>query len=239
MKSILICIIFSSLLISCNHKSEEILKFESYLPQNDLLVLNEWVNLFDEVIRNSYHHDNGQNIKSLMEDILKEDIDKWKLDKAATCELIQKFDSSTLELRSRKLKYDTVYSSNSYKLWDSTYYSKEPMIVTVTQDQDTSWGDIMIAGIESLEETIEYLENDGYFDTINKSSFTKALDSLNLINPNIKNYLSNKKHLAYLNYKVVAVTSLELDKSELDNKLIKRIIIFEAFVNYIKKEYGC
>lgn len=239
MKSFLISLFISILLLSCNSKSEELLKFESYLPQNDLQVLNEWVNLFDEVIRNNYQNNNDKAIKLLMNDILNDNADKWNLDEITTCQLIQKFDSSTLELRSRKLKYDTVYSSYNYKLLDSTYYSKEPMIVTISQDKDTSWSDIVIAGIESLEETIEYIENDGYFDTINKSSFTKALDSMNLINPNIQNYLHNKKQLAFLNYKIVAATSLELDKNELENKLIQRIIIFEAFINCLKKEYGC
>ena len=236
MKKDTIYILIIILSIGCGGKSTLESDFEKSLPKEDLMILNDLVGKFDDLVESKYQGD----VRKLLAEIGDEETVFENIDSSSNCKLIKGFENSTLEFRSEKLQYDTVYSSN-YHSWfgEEKSYSDEPIIVTVAQDRDTSWGDIIIVqGEQTTQNMIEQIRKDGYWNHISDSSFLKALKEVNLNNSAIAQYIDAKLAAGELNHVLIAKTTLEND-IDIDNYFIKRIIIFEVFRNQMKREHGC
>lgn len=221
-------------MIGCKMENPIKIKFEKNLPVQDLMVLDEMTNEFGQLIKNKY--------KGKIENFLADIVNKKTIfdanDERKYCLLLSKFRKSTLEYKSEKLKYDTVYASNNYQIGEEEFYSEEPVIMTVTQNQDTSWEDLIVFGEQTTQKKIQEVKNRGYWNHISESSFVKAIIESKIDDKDIQGFIDSKQAIGDLNPIGMANSILE-SKIDVNDYLIKRIIIFEIFRKQIKKEHGC
>jgi len=234
MKKHKLYILLIILIIGCNSNSPIESKFEKKLPKEDLIVLNQLVQKFDELIDDEYEG----NIQEFLKRIAEEESIAGIKDKNINCQILVKFEKSTLEYRSEKLQYDTVYASNYFRIGEEELFSEEPVIMTVTQDRDTSWVDIIVSGAQTTEKKIEVVRKDGYWNHVSESSFVRALIETKIKNHDVGEYVDARKSFGELNPRLMANGILE-SKINTNNYFMKRIIVFEIFRKQIKKEHGC
>ena len=220
-------------MIGCKFKDSKKEKFKENLPKNDLIVLEKLGNNFDQLLIKKY----DGNIRLFLADVKNERL-VFDDNKKGNCDLLKEFEESTLEFKSEILQYDTVYASKSYKLGSEEFYSNQPVIITITQDQDTSWEYVVVYGEETTEKKIEQVKKRGYWNHISESSFVNALIESNLENGDIKEYMEAKKSTGELNPRAMANGILE-SNIKVDDYFIKYIIVFEIFRKQIRKGYGC
>ncbi|MEM6378925.1 MAG: hypothetical protein AAF705_11965 [Bacteroidota bacterium] len=231
----ILAIIILLITSGCFHKSSELSRFESQLPKMDLHVLNDLVAAFDQLIDETYQGD----IPAFLRDVGAEKPILSQEKKNAYCQLLERFESSTLALKSQTMPYDTVYASNWYILGGEASYSEAPMFYTITQEQDTSWGIPILRGERTIEEKIEYLKRDGYWKIISRSSFVNALKAIDTKDQNVIEYLKVKQEIGYINPIRIARQEVNQPQMDFDRPLIKRIIVFEVFKGIIQAEFGC
>lgn len=221
-------------IIGCQNLNPTVNKFRNYLPPKDLMVLEKMVDYFDELIMDKYNGDPSLFWKNILDD--KAALDEHE--KKRACELLKEFEESTLEYKSEKLEYDTVYASNYYKIEDKELYSEEPVIMTVTQEQDTSWDLRFFPREQTIEENINEVKKEGYWNYISKSSFVKALIASASNDEEVKEYIEARNTIVKLNYKNMVQEILD-SKIDTNDYFIKRIVVFEILSKQVKEEYGC
>lgn len=222
------------LTIGCNLNTSKESKFERNLPKKDLIMLNRLVEKFDELIKNKYEGNINEFLNRVVEGKSIIEI----ADKNSNCQILIEFEKSTLEYKSEKLQYDTVYASNNYKIGDEELFSYESLIMAVTQDRDTGWEDIVVFGEQTTEQKIEEVKKHGYWNHISESSFVRALIETKIENQDIDEYIDARQSDGELNPRLMANGILE-SKIDVNNYFIKRIIVFEIFRKQIKKEHEC
>jgi len=234
MKINILIILLSLITTGCQQKKSNINRFEENLPKSDLTVLDKLAKEFDQFIEKRY----DGKIDSFLTGVAETKRIFDRSEGGDYCQLLEKFDKSTLEYKSEKLSYDTVYTSNFYKTRDEEFYSADPIFITVTQEKDTGWEDLMLLDEQTLQHKIDYIEKVGYWKFISESSFVNSLTETNIRNKNVVNYIEARHTFGNLNPATTsrAIRKLELD---LDNYFVKRIIVFEIFAEIIKLEYQC
>ena len=229
-------IIFISLviLVSCTSKNASEINFERLLPEKDLNILNEMVDSYDQLINTKFDGDYDR----LITDVINEVQMFSQKDSLEFCQLIKKFDESSLEYKRERVAYDTVYASNYFKIGDKKQFSEKLIIITITNEQDTSWQDFVAIDVETVEDKIMSVKNEGYWKHISESTFVNALIELNSKGENITDYIDRKISAGYVNPKMMAngILNHEIDQNDY---FIKRIIVFELYGNLIKENYGC
>ena len=234
MKKQKLYILLLILTIGCSLKSSIESKFEGNLPKEDLIMLNRLVEKFDELIENKYEG----NIPDFLNSVAEGESITEIVNKNSDCQILLAFEKSTLEYKGEKLQYDTVYASNYYKIGEEELFSEDLIIMTVTQDRDTSWGDIVVIGEQTTQKKIEEIKKQGYWNHISESSFVRALTETKIENQEIDEYLDRRQAVGELNPKSMANALLEF-KIDVNSYFIKRIIVFEIFRQQIKREHGC
>ncbi len=222
------------ILVSCSSRNATELQFDQFLPDNDLTILTKMVNSYDDLIKTKYKGE----LYYLLDDVINGNQIFQQNDSSKLCDLIKEFELSTLEFKSEKTQYDSVYASNYYKIGDDEQFSDEPIIMTITQEHDTSWIDFVAIGVETVEEKIHFVKEQGYWKHISESSFVNSLIELNSKDENILSYIDRRQAVGYVNPKVMAEGIME-NKINHNDYLIKRIIVFELYRNLIKEVYGC
>ena len=229
MKIELIIILLTFSFFGCETKNKLEIEFENHLPKTDKLILEEIVNVFDNYIESEF---NG-NSKEYYKHIESKSAKFTESYKKTFCELLDKFDNSTLEYKSIKVKYDSVY------------FSKDGEIRRIRQKQDIEPGekvyedviDVFPPGLTNNEQ-LEKIKLEGYWRFISDSSFKKALLEISTNNSNIQQYIDRKDAVGYINPYALASSIQILDIDDTDY-FIKRIIAVELFINEIRINYGC
>jgi len=234
MKKQKLYILLIILTIGCNLNFSKESKFERNLPKKDLIMLNRLVENFDKLIENKYEGNINEFLNRVVEGKSIIEI----ADKNSNCQILIEFEKSTLEYKSEKLQYDTVYASNNYKIGEEELFSDELLIITVTQDKDTSWEDFEVFGEQITEKKMKEIKKHGYWNHISESSFERALIETKIENQDIDEYIDARQSVGELNPRLMANGILE-SKIGANNYFIKRIIVFEIFRKQMKKEHKC
>lgn len=215
--------------ISCKSRNQLEIDFENHLPVEDLKVLEGIVSSYDNLIATIY----DGKVDKFISQIESNQPSLEENKKQEYCELVRKFDESTLEFKIQNVKYDSVYLSDS----GSIISIMQPEDITESElrlDEEIS---ILSAG-RTIEEEIEEIKNKGYWRFISASSFTAALSEISNYDIEIQGYIARKEAVGYISPQRMASLIL---KSEIDreNYFIKRILAIELFIAQIKNEYGC
>ena len=229
MKRLLLVIVAIPILIGCETASQKEREFEKSLPQADLIVLEKIVESYNNLLESKYNGDPKQLFSAISsgQPILNE------AREPQYCELINLLSSSTLEYKSRNVKYDSVYLADDGSIKkvrkenDSTNYK-------LVLDEDF----IVLPPGRTIEEEVERIREEGYWEFVSESSFISALKSIADGNTDLEQYIDRKENVGYVDTKSMARSLMEDDISD-DNYFVKRIVALELFINKVKIEYGC
>lgn len=222
-------------------KSVDLSNFEESISNSDLEILNKWVVLFDEIFEDNYSKDEKGKIL-LFEDILNSNTKKWNLNRDETCKLLKDYNTSTLEYKYIKKQYDTVYYSEKLNPDSQILQFDSVGIVSITQEQDTSYGDDILLPPsieETIENKIEYIKEQGYCFTLNESSFFGAINNIESKDSIVLDYIYSRNLVGLLNYQTIVANGIRNEKMDLNNEIWRKIFVFEVLIKYIEKEYGC
>ena len=229
MLRILLKLIVLSLFFGCEVTNQKELEFENSLPKMDLATIEEMVNVYDNLVESKYNGNPNQLFLEIANDqtiFNKSYAEKY-------CKLVKKFDNSTLEFKTKKASYDSVYLTT-----DGT-------IVKLKKDQEQGKDDLvleedilLIPQWSTMEEEIQEIKDNGYHEFVSESSFLNALRKIADGNEDVLGFIDRKEMVGYLSPKRLAIGLLEYDL-DLNDYFIKRIIVFELFTNQLKIEFGC
>lgn len=226
-----------TLVLNCSKKDIELQKFETEIPSNDLLILNNWVSAYDEIVKINYI-DQNKDINNFLLDLVKDDTLNWNLGSNKICNLIEEFNNSTLEHRYINLNYDTLFKVVGRNFWGEYTNENDTIIAGIKEDKDTAWIDESILGIDGIDKMIEYKKKEGYRETLNESSFLSALEKINTSDSIILSYIHERKLIGYSNSKSLAVGAIEYNLGK-KKGVIKKILVFAIFIEYIRFNNGC
>lgn len=215
--------------ISCENRNQLELAFENHLPKNDQILLEDIVNSYDHLIETAY---NGDAYEFFSQIESERPLPKG-FNKSAYCELVNRFDKSTLAFKSQNIKYDTVY------------LSEQGNIITKEQPEDITENGLaldeeitILPPGGTIEEEIEKIKKRGYWRFISASSFRTALEKVSNEHADIQAYIDKKEAVGYINPQIMA-SSVVKHKMDAENYFIKRIIAIELFLYQIRKTYRC
>ena len=171
-----------TLLFSCQRAQTDQEKFEASLTPNDLKVLNEWVQYYDDFLLENYPRIKDKH-RAFCRDINDLDTEVWKIDSVKFKPILNEFEKSTLNKKIEQLKYDTVYLSVNCRQYgeDSFCTNTDSCVVAIRQNgiidacclrADNSE---VPQSLSDWEKSLWIYKNDGYWHTINESSFLAAL----------------------------------------------------------------
>ena len=235
MKNLILFLLTFLAFASC--KDENRTQFERNLPEGDLVVLNELIDSFDQFINRKYDGD----VKRYLQDVVNRDTIFTEQDTEVNCDLLCSYNESTLEIKSERLDFDTVFASHLETDFNGNKrYSEELSIVSVKQNGDTTWGELIIAGNaeQTLENQILEKKKYGYWKLISASSFLKALENTEIRNKDVKNYIEGKQEEGEIYPQRLASETLHFD-IDVDDYFIRRILVLEVFINKYKQEKRC
>ena len=215
--------------ISCKNRNQLEIEFENHLPVEDQKLLEYIVSSYDNFVISVY----DGNVDEFISQIESNQPSLKEYKKQEYCELVRMFDKSTLEFKSKNVKYDSVYLSDS----GSIITIEQPEDITEDELQLDEEISILPPG-RTLEEEIEEIKIRGYWRFISASSFTTALSEISISNVEIQDYVDTKEAVGFINPERMA-SSLLKSEIDMENYFIKRILVIELFIKQIKNEYGC
>ncbi|MGK0313967.1 MAG: hypothetical protein ACI86M_000177 [Saprospiraceae bacterium] len=220
-------------MLSCNNDNSRINSFNQNLPHNDRIVLEELVDLFEKLLRDNYGESKNQT-RTMLNDIVNGNTIDWEYDKQEVCSVLNSFQNSTLELKGEKLKYDTVYAGISLITKDP----QDTVVITITQDKDTSEELVYLTGNDSFKAQVEQVKEYGYWNLLNRSSFVQALKHER--NPELINqYIHRREAVGKWSHKFIAKSMGADSAINFNDYFIKRIVVFEVFYENLRIEHGC
>ena len=197
MEKLLYILLIVSTLVGCQTRSHLEIEFERHLPKTDFILLQRLVDAYDNFIEASYSGDTDKFFSQI-------ELDKpifIETDKQSYCEILKMFDESTLDYKSQKVKYDSVY------------LSEEGNIITIRQKEDVYDEELkqeeeitILSPGQTIEEEIEKIKEEGYWRLISESSFKSALLKISKKNPNtdLEEYIKTKETIGYVNPQLMA-----------------------------------
>jgi hypothetical protein len=215
--------------MSCKNRNQLEIEFENNLPPTDQVLLENIVTSYDNFINTTYSNNENEFFSHIAsnQSTLKE------FNMQEYCQLVKLFEKSTLEYKSKNVKYDSVYLSD------------QGTIISVMQEEDIIEDGLQFdeeieffSQQKTIEEQIEEVKVRGYWRFISDSSFKLALSKIAKDKPDIQAYIDRKDVAVYINPKKMAKSMLDNDINENDY-FVKRIIAIELFIQQIKIEYGC
>jgi len=215
--------------MSCENRDRIQVEFESNLPEADQNLLTQIVNAYEDLIETEYR---GEAYKFFSQIELNKRVLNVS-NKQEYCELLKKFDRSTLEYKRENVKYDSVYLSDQGE------------IIRIEQSEDISENELqldeeisILPPGRTIEEEIEEIKRRGYWRFISASSFISALSEISDSKIEIQEYIEVKEAVGLINPQRMA-SSLIKNEIDEDNYFIKRIIAIELFIKQIRKEFEC
>jgi hypothetical protein len=231
MKNLGYILFIVTILLSCKSENQRIESFNKLLPKTDKQVLDSWVKFYDELKKENY---STSSTKQLLQDIVNNRTAHWKYDKQLLCKILTDFKESTLEIKGEILKYDTVFVGHSRITNELT----DTMIITVTQDQDTSEQLEVLFGDNSWQAQVDKAKNDGYWNLINESAFVNSIKHQG--NPKeINEYIETREMIGKWSYRKIAESMFQDSTIDYEEYFIKRIIVFEIISEHMNQEHGC
>jgi len=221
---LLLCFSFITL-SSCDQRPEELRAFEDALPPKDLVALNDMVVYFEEIIVNRYNGDRDSLLQRIVDRAPLKEI--FYLDE--NNDLYTQFLESTLNFKDIKHKYQEAFLNNGHKppKEDKFYMKNQDQYLAIDKNGDTSFiPPFIISGVETIEEHIAYIIEDGYWERIHDSSFFNSLE--NIENQRVQEYLERRNQIGPLNPSIMAahiLYNINLDK----DVFAKRVFLFEMF----------
>ncbi len=215
--------------MSCKNRNQLEIQFENHLPATDQRLLKKIVSSYDNFIKMAY----SGKVDDFYSQIESNKPTLKELNKEEYCELVKMFDESTLEYKSKNVKYDSVYMSD------------HGSIISVMQEEDIIEDELQFDDeieffpqCRTVEEQLNEVKKRAYWRFISESSFKLALSKIAKNKLEIQGYIDRKDAVRYISPKLMAKSLLENNINENDY-FIKRVIAIELFIQQIKLEYGC
>lgn len=216
-------------LIGCDVRTPPVIAFESALPNTDLRLLEKLVASYDEMIVAKFDGDPTVFIDAIQNDESIFD----KHDRGYLCELINLIDASTLNFRTERMSYDTVFLSGNgtvvartadFSPDDDMNFMEEEIIILRSGESDTA--------------QFERIVNEGYQKFVSESSVIVGFRSIAHLNKEVEQYLKRRRDAATSNVRIKAksISGMLVDT---EDYFIKRIIVFELYIGQIRKELEC